>query len=340
MNIYNPKDIQSHITELYLPLRKKPQKSQKKKKVIVIAGPTGVGKTELSLSIAKILGGEIISADSMQVYKDMNIGTAKVSEDAREKIPHHLIDTKEIHESFNVSEYYREAHRACREILLKGKVPIVVGGSGFYIHAFLYGPPMGPPSNMEIRKNLEKTLHEMGPEPLYEKLKSLDPEYAKTITSNDKHKIIRALEIISITKQKVSQIPKPKINQELLYNFRLWFLYYPKEILYEKVNERCDQMVEKGFIEEVEKLDKKGLENNYSAAQAIGYRQCLTYLHSKQTIDDKIAFIDDFKKASRKYVKRQFTWFKKEPHFRWLNLQEIDPQKAKEFILQDYEQSM
>lgn len=337
---YNTDNIEDQVAELYLPLRKKNQNEKAKKKVIVIAGPTGVGKTDLSIEIAQVLGGEIISADSMQVYIDMDIGTAKASEEQQKKVEHHLLDIKEITDSFNVSDFYRKAHRACRQILLKGKVPMVVGGSGFYIHSFLYGPPLGPPSNPEIRKKLEEQLDKMGMDFLFERLQMLDPEYAKTITHKDKHKIIRALEIMSISKQKVSEIPKPDVEQKPLYNFRLWFLAQPKEDIYEKVNIRCDEMIEKGFIEEVKKLKDKGLESNYSASQAIGYRQCLKYLNSNQTLDDRLSFIDEFKKASKKYIKRQFTWFKKEPNFRYLNLKEIGLEKAKEYILQDYEQSM
>ncbi|MBN2478914.1 MAG: tRNA (adenosine(37)-N6)-dimethylallyltransferase MiaA [Parachlamydiales bacterium] len=340
MSIYKTENIEDLLENIYLPLRKQTNLSLKKKKVIVIAGPTGVGKTEISLSIAKILDGEIISADSMQVYKDMDIGTAKVSQEDRKKVLHHLIDIKNIQESFNVADYFRYAHAACRQIILKNKVPIVVGGSGFYIHAFLYGPPLGPPSNKNIRDQLEEKLRDLGPEILYERLQMLDPEYAKTITEKDKHKIVRALEIMTITQKKVSEIPKPKVKESDLYNYRLWFLHYPKEEIYKMVNARCDEMIENGFIQEVEKLQKQGLENNSSCSNAIGYRQCLKYLNSSRTEEDMISFIHEFKKASRKFVKRQFTWFKKEPHFRWLNLEEIGKEKAKEYILQDYEQSM
>ena len=337
---YNKDDIQDQVSDLYLPLRKKNANEIDKKKVIIIAGPTAVGKTDLAISIAEILGGEIISADSMQVYKGMDIGTAKASLDQQKKVIHHLLDIKDINQSFNVSEFYRAAHRACRQVLFKGKTPIVVGGTGFYIHAFLYGPPLGPPSNLEIRKKLEEQLEKLGAEELYERVQMLDPEYAKTITDRDKHKIIRALEIMSITKKKVSDIPKPDVNQKLLYNYRLWFMYLPKEDIYEMIDKRCDQMLENGFIEEVEKLKNQGLEKNYSPSQAIGYRQCLKYLNSNQSIDDRITFIDEFKKASKKYVKRQFTWFKKEKNFRPLNIKEIGIEKAREYILQDYEQSM
>ncbi len=338
MSIYKAKHIED-LVDLYLPLRKKIPQANKRKKIIVIAGPTAVGKTDLSIDIAKILAGEIVSADSMQIYKNMDIGTAKASVEQRKQIPHHLIDIRNIKDNFNVSEYFREAHKACRQIFTNGKVPIVVGGSGFYIHAFLYGPPLGPPSNPNIRKTIEKQMDLMGPEALYEKLEMLDPEYATTITANDRHKIVRALEIITLTKKKVSEIPKPKVIESDMYNFRLWFLHYPKEVLYAKIDKRCDEMLKSGLIEEVKKLKVEGLLDNYSASQAIGYRQTLNYLNTGQTKEDEIAFINEFKQASKRYVKRQFAWFKKEPNFRWLDLSKISIEKAKEYILQDYEQN-
>lgn len=340
MLIYKTEKAKDLINEYYLPFRKKTLVDQKRKKVVVIAGPTGTGKTSLGVDIGEILGGEIISADSMQIYKNMDIGTAKATKEQQRRSIHHLIDLKNINETFNVSEYYRHAHLSCRQILFKGRVPIVVGGSGFYIHAFLYGPPMGPPSNPDIRKKLEHQLELTGTDGMYERLEIMDGAYAKTITAKDKHKIIRALEIIAITGKKVSEIPVPDTLRTPVYNYRLWFVYLPKEILYEKINERCEEMLRKGFIEEVRQLEKDGIRDNYSASQAIGYRQCLKYLRTNQSAEDKIRFMDEFKKASRKYVKRQFTWFKKESNFRWLNLHEIGFEKAKEFILQDYEQSM
>ena len=310
----------------------------KKPRIIVIAGPTGVGKTDMGISLAEILDGEIISTDSMQIYREMDIGTAKATKLQREKIKHHVIDVKDISEEFNVVEFYHEAHRICRDILIRNKVPILVGGSGFYIHTFLCGPPQGPPANKELRKKLEEQMQEMGPEVMYERLQMLDPEYAHSITENDRHKIIRALEIIALTKRKVSSFPRSTHPANSYYDSRLWFMYYPKEILFPKLDLRCEKMIEDGFIEEVKKLQKKGLKDNPIASQAIGYKQCLQFLESNQTSDDKKHFIDEFKKATRRYVKRQFTWFRKEKDFRWVNLSEFDLERVKEYILQDYEQ--
>lgn len=315
--------------------KKHADSSLKKKKVIVLAGPTAVGKTRASLSIAQAIGGEVVSADSMQVYMGMDIGTAKVSKEERFKIPHHLIDARDLHETFNVVDFYQECLQSLREIFAKGHAPIVVGGTGFYIHALLYGPPSGPPSTPEVRSFLEKEMQEKGSHLLYERLRAFDPEYAKTITQSDRHKIIRALEIISITQQKVSSF-QPSTDV-LNYDFRCWFLYMPREILYPLIEKRCDKILEDGFIEEVRALRSEGLESNLSASQAIGYRQCLEYLKTQQTDEDFQRFVREFKKASRHYAKRQFTWFRKEPLFRWLDLAKTPFEAALEMILQDYE---
>lgn len=335
---YTYKERRSNFfSEMYLALKEKEKLSQKKKKVIVISGPTGIGKTKMSLAIAKIIGGEIISADSMQVYRGMDIGTAKATLKERALVPHHLIDILELSDSFNVVEFYNRAYLSCKDILLREKVPLVVGGSGFYVHTFIYGPPQGPPSVQTIRSELERQMEEMGPEVLYERLQMMDPDYASTITEKDRHKIIRALEIIAITKSPVSSLPKADTAHDL-YDFRCWFLYQPKEKLYPKIEQRCDEMIASGFIEEVERLEKKGLRENPSASQAIGYRQCLEFLSTARTKEDKEHFLSEFKKATRHFVKRQFTWFRREPLFRFIDLSEIDIERAIEYILQDYEQ--
>ncbi len=320
-----------------LPKKEKVPPKVHNKKVIVISGPTAVGKTELSLKIAEAIGGEIISADSMQVYRGMDIGTAKASQVEREKVIHHLIDCRDLDESFNVVDFYHEAKNAIEQILLRDHVPIIVGGTGFYIHALLYGPPAGPPSVESVRERLEHEMLQTGPLAMYEKLKEIDPEYASTISSRDRHKIIRGLEIISLTSKKVSFFTKESTHLSLPYEYRCWFLYLPKEILYPRIEKRCDEMIQRGFVEEVERLEKAGIESNISASQAIGYRQCLEYLHSKKTKEDWDRFVSSFQQASKRYAKRQFTWFRKEPLFRWLNRNLLTLENAVELILQDFE---
>jgi tRNA dimethylallyltransferase len=265
----------------------------------------------------------------------MDIGTAKASPDERSLIAHHLVDICDFEVVFNVAEFYKQAQEAFREIIIRENVPIVVGGSGFYIHTLLYGPPLGPPSIPEVREQLERQMRDLGSEVLYERLQLLDPEYAQTIGEKDRHKIIRALEIMALSDKKVSDFPKADKLQEHVYDFRCWFLYYPRTKLYSRIEMRCDEMIRNGFVDEVRELEKKGIRTNPSASQAIGYRQALAYLEGTLTERE---FIVEFKKASRHYSKRQFTWFRKEPLFRWLNIEEYPAERLKELILQDFEQ--
>jgi tRNA dimethylallyltransferase len=327
--------VKEGLNHWILPQKIRDLPELKRKKVIVIAGPTAVGKTQLSLLIARAVGGEIVSADSMQVYRGMDIGTAKPSLVDRQTIPHHLIDSRDLDETYNVMEYYQEAYSAIKEILDKGGVPIVVGGTGFYIHALLYGPPQGPASDPQVRGRLEDEMDLMGTEAMYHKLKGLDPDYAESITANDRHKIVRALEIMTLSSQKVSSL---KSTTELsdIYDFRCWFLYKSKETLYPQIEMRCDEMIAAGLISEVKGLSEE-LRKNSTASNAIGYRQCLQYLDSPQTQEDWDRFIQVFKQSSRRYAKRQFTWFRKEELFRWLNRDVVALEQAAEMIIQDYE---
>lgn len=327
------------FTHFTVPQKQKLIPRSKKKKIIVISGPTSVGKTQISLVMAKAIGGQIISADSMQVYRGMDIGTAKVGMMERREVPHHLIDSRDMDESFNVVEFYKEACQAIKEIFDKGAVPIVVGGTGFYIHSLIYGPPTGPACIPHVRQQLEAEMNEKGSLALYDRLKEFDPDYAATITQRDRHKIIRALEIIHVTKDKVSNLLPASSDNLDIYDFRCWFLYQPKELLYPQIDKRCDKMIANGFVDEVKRLEKEGLRNNSSASQAIGYRQCLEYLDSPQTQQDWETFVEEFKRASRRYAKRQFTWFRREPLFRWLNIAKTSLETAAEIIIQDYEQS-
>lgn len=335
---YEDQELNKLLSRIPLPQKERDPVKAKKKKVIVISGPTAVGKTRHSLAIANAIGGEIISADSMQVYRGMDIGTAKVSEKERKDIPHHLIDVRDLNERFNVKDFYEAAHKIIRDIHLRGKVPIVVGGTGFYIHALIYGPPQGPPSVPEVREQLEEELEKEGTDTLYHRLQETDPEYAKTITDNDRHKIIRALEIMALTNKKVSDFPKME-NEDIEYDYRCWFLYMSKEMLYPHIEMRCDEMIASGFIDEVRELEKQGIRKNSTTSQAIGYRQCLEFLDSHGSPDDFEQFIAAFKRASRRYAKKQFTWFRKEPLFRWLSVENLPLERSVETIIQDYELS-
>lgn len=316
------------------------QFQRNKKRVIVIAGPTGSGKTDFSLMLAKEIGGEIISADSMQVYRGMDIGTAKPSKEVMAQVPHHLINTHNITEPFNVVDFYYEARHCIQQILARDAVPIVVGGSGFYLHSLIYGPPSGPPSVPELRKALEEQIEREGSEAMYEKLKQLDLEYANSITKNDKQKIVRALEIITLTGKKVSQLHWKSRRNPLNYNFRSWFLYRPKEKLYQRIEERCDEMLANGFLDEVRKMKELGLCENLSAARAIGYRQALDFLEADQSEAGYKKFVAAFKQASRNYAKRQLTWFRNRPHFNWLDVDLHDQEIAVDMVKRDYESGL
>lgn len=309
-----------------------------KRRVIVLAGPTGVGKTAFSLALAEALGGEIISADSMQVYSGMDIGTAKPTLKEREAVPHHLIDIRNVTESFNVVDFYYEARHSCQVIHSRDNVSIVVGGSGFYLHSLIYGPPSGPPSVSELRKSLEEEIEKVGSEVLFEKLKQLDPNYASTITKHDKQKIVRALEIITLTGKKVSKLPWGVKQKPQNYDFHCWFLHRPREELYKRIDKRCDEMLAAGFLDEVLALKAAGIESNPSACQAIGYRQALEFLAGNGGDQAYRDFVANFKQASRHYAKRQLTWFRHdhEPLFRWLDLDLHDPEVAMDIITQEF----
>lgn len=313
---------------------------KQKKRVIIIAGPTAAGKSSLAMSLSELSAGEIISADSMQVYREMNIGTAKPTKEEQARIPHHLINIRDVTESFNVVDFYYEARHCCHLVLGRENIPLIVGGSGFYLHSLLYGPPSGPPSVPELRKALEDESERLGCEALFERLKILDPQYANTITKNDKQKIVRALEIITLTGKKVSKLSWKTRCKPQNYDFRCWFVHRPRDKLYQRIEQRCDKMIADGLLDEVAKLDKMGIRTNTSASQAIGYRQALEFLDSKQTKEDYQRFVDTFKQTSRNYAKRQFTWFRREPQFRWLDLDMHDPEVAVEMIRQDYESAL
>lgn len=307
------------------------------RRVIVIAGVTGVGKTQASIELAERIGGEIISADSVQVYRSMDIGTAKASLEDRKRVRHHLIDIKNLDESFTVVDFYEEAKACIQDIRVRGKVPIVVGGTGFYLHTLLYGPPSGPPADLAIRAMLEKDIEKFGIEPFFEKLEKFDPVYAATITKNDIHKIVRALEIIEVSGKPVSSFCWKDKKPEGYFDFRPWFFHMPRPTLYKKLEHRCDEMLAKGFLLEVVRLDRAGIRHNTTARQAIGYKQVLEFLETAQTEADYKCFVEAFKQATRHLVKRQCTWFRKEPLFRWLDISTYSKDELLELLISDYE---
>jgi tRNA dimethylallyltransferase len=310
------------------------QSGEKRDRVIVISGPTACGKTAFSLKLAKAIGGEIVSADSMQVYRGMDVGTAKASDEEQILIPHHMIDICDLSTQYNVVDFYYDARRAIRQILARNRIPIIVGGSGFYLRTLLFGPPKGPSSNPKVRQVLEDEFDKVGPDKLYERLQKLDSKYAQTITRHDRQKIIRALEIIALTGDKVSNIPVRQNLRPKEFDFHCWFLYRPRDILYKRIENRCESMVQMGLVEEVERLIPQGLKENHSAAQAIGYKQTLDFLEHRNEAE----YLMRLKQATRRYAKSQFTWFKQEPIFHWLDIEVHSQETVMELIAQDFNQ--
>lgn len=286
-----------------------------KEKVIVIVGPTAVGKTELSLNLAKDFNGEIISGDSMQVYKELDIGTDKVTLKEREMVNHHLIDIMEMTEDFTVSDFQSKARNLIKEINGRGKIPIIVGGSGLYIQSVLYDYQFPTQARDEvITKDLENQIDIHGIEPLYNKLKEIDPEQAKKIHPNNHRRVVRALEIYKTTGLTMSEIQaRQKVTS--LYDVIFIGLEMEREILYERINHRVDIMIQNGLIAEVRKvLEKAGADSQ--SMSGIGYKEFIPYFNGDLSLNE---CIENLKRNSRRYAKRQYTWFKNKMDIPWYN---------------------
>ena len=288
----------------------------KKPTVIVICGPTATGKTSLSIELAKRVNGEVISADSMQIYKEMNIGSAKVTIDEMQGIKHYLIDCVLPNERYSVANYKQDAKMAIEEILSKGKVPIVVGGTGLYIDSLIYEIEYKDIKiNEEYRSELEKIRNEQGLEALYKKAVEIDPEAMKKISPNDFKRITRVLEIYESTgKTKTQQEAESRLN-EIPYDYKVFAIDYDREKLYERINKRVDIMVAKGLINEVQYLLKKYNEFPTSM-QGLGYKEVKQYLDGELSKEE---MIEKIKQDSRRYAKRQFTWFRKNKQTIWID---------------------
>ncbi len=288
-----------------------------KPKVIVIVGPTASGKTALSIELAKKIDGEIISCDSMQIYKDMNIGSAKPTIEEMQGIKHYMIDIAEPTERFSVAEYKKRSEEAIEKILQKGKVPIIVGGTGLYANSLIYNIEYNEIMlDEEYRKNLMKIAEtEVGLATLYEKARSIDPVAMEKISSNDKKRIIRVLEIKHSTGKNKTELELESRKNEVKYEYKVFAINMPREILYDRINKRVDIMIENGLIDEVENIIEKYKEFP-TAMQAIGYKEIVMYLKGELT---KQEAIEKIKQESRRYAKRQITWFKKIKNIKWID---------------------
>lgn len=288
-----------------------------KPKVIVIVGPTASGKTALSIELAKKIDGEIISCDSMQIYKDMNIGSAKPTIEEMQGIKHYMIDIAEPTERFSVAEYKKRSEEAIEEILQKRKVPIIVGGTGLYANSLIYNIEYNEIMlDEEYRKNLMKIAEtEAGLATLYEKARSIDPVAMEKISSNDKKRIIRVLEIKHSTGKNKTELELESRKNEVKYEYKVFAINMPRKILYNRINKRVDIMIENGLIDEVENIIEKYKEFP-TAMQAIGYKEIVMYLKGELT---KQEAIEKIKQESRRYAKRQITWFKKIEDIKWID---------------------
>lgn len=298
-----------------------------KKPLIILTGPTAVGKSELSVKLAQAINGEIISADSMQVYKGMDIGTAKISKEEMGGIPHYLIDILEPDEEFNVVKFKEYATKSMEDIYSKGKIPVIVGGTGFYIQAVLYGIDFEDnPEDTTYRKHLEELAKTEGANYLHEKLKKVDPASALAIHPNNVKRVIRALEYFKQTGCRISDHNEEQRKKESPYHFCYFVLNQDRKILYDKINHRVDQMMEMGLVEEVKRLLSKGLRPDMVSMQGLGYKEIIRYLQGEYSLEEAVYII---KRDTRHFAKRQLTWFKREKEVIWIQKNEYNNEDDK-----------
>lgn len=293
-----------------------------KKPLIILTGPTAVGKTKASIGLAKAVNGEIISADSMQVYKYMDIGSAKIHPEEMQGVPHYLVDVLEPEEEFHVVRFQEMAKQAMEEIYQKGKIPILVGGTGFYIQAVLYDIDFTENGGDDTyRKELEALAQQNGAVWLHERLREVDEKAAEEIHANNIKKVIRALEYYRQTGQKISEHNAEQRQKKSPYRFAYFVLNDERKNLYERINLRVDQMMEEGLLQEVEMLKRRGYTRDMVSMQGLGYKEILDYLDGKYSLEEAVSII---KRDTRHFAKRQITWFKRETDVTWVDKQVYD----------------
>lgn len=284
-------------------------------RLVVIAGPTGVGKSELALDLAELTGGEIVSADSMQVYRHMDIGTAKPDRQTRIRINHHMIDIVDPDEEFNAALFAREADTVIHDIARRGCHIIIAGGTGLYVRALLRGLFDAPPCNRQLRSSYRLEAEKQGDDYLYYELNRRDGAAARHIHPHDRMRIIRALEILDITGEMMSEKRQQHLFAEKRYDCLFIGLAMERPLLYERINRRVDAMIEEGLVEEVEELLSRGYDETLKPMQSMCYKSAIDYLKGKMTRDDAVSLI---KRDTRRYAKRQITWFGNEEGIVWM----------------------
>lgn len=304
-----------------------------KKPLVVLTGPTAVGKTKLSIDLAKALGGEIISADSMQVYKHMDIGSAKITEKEMDGVPHHLIDVLSPFEEFHIVRFQELAKKAVEDIYSRGRIPVFVGGTGFYIQAvtkdidFTEGE-----EDKEYREELSRLAAEKGNEFLHEMLRNIDPKSAEEIHANNVKRVIRALEFYKENGFPISQHNEEQKQNETPYNLAYFVLNAPRELLYERIDRRVDEMMEKGLVEEVQKLKDMGCRREMTSMQGLGYKEILSFLEGEVPFEEAVRIL---KRDTRHFAKRQLTWFRRESDVIWVDKDKFafNEEKILEYML-------
>ena len=293
-----------------------------KKPLIILTGPTAVGKTAASIGLAKAIGGEIISADSMQVYRHMDIGSAKIRPKEMQGISHHLIDVLEPEEEFHVVKFQQMAKAAMEEIYAKGKIPVLVGGTGFYIQAITKDIDFTQAEQEDgYRQELEQLAAEKGNEYLHQMLLDVDPVSAGEIHANNVKRVIRALEFYHQNQSPISAHNQEQKEHETPYNLAYFVLNIPRELLYKRIDDRIDEMLKEGLLEEVQKLKDMGYHRGMVSMQGLGYKEILAYLDGEYPLEEAVRIL---KRDTRHFAKRQLTWFRREKDTIWMNKDEFD----------------
>ena len=294
-----------------------------KKPLIVLTGPTAAGKSALAVSLAREIGGEIISADSMQVYRHMNIGSAKITQEEMAGIPHYLIDILEPDEEFHVVRFQSLAKEAIKTIYDKGKIPILAGGTGFYIQSVLYDIDFTETKEDEVfRGQLERFAKEQGNEALFERLRRIDPKSCEVLHANNVKRVIRAIEFYEKTGKRISEHNEEQHGKESPYRFLYFVLTDERSRLYEKIDQRVDAMLDAGLVDEVQGLKDMGCTSELVSMQGLGYKEMLEYLDGECTLEDAVYRI---KRDTRHFAKRQLTWFRREKDVTWISRQDFRP---------------
>ena len=294
------------------------QNRENKKPLIILTGPTAVGKTNASIGLAKQLSCEIISADSMQVYKYMDIGSAKIMPDEMQGVPHYLVDELSPGDEFSVVRFQQMAKEAMKKIYANGHIPLVVGGTGFYIQALLYDIDFEDTcEDTDYRIQLEVQANELGNEWLLEEVRKVDPASAEAIHANNTKRLIRALEYFKLTGRPIFEHNERQRQKASPYNFCYFVLNRDRSELYRRIDLRVDQMMEQGLLKEVESLKKMGYDRSFVSMQGLGYKEILAYLDGECTLDEAV---NQIKQSTRHFAKRQLTWFRRERDVTWLDV--------------------